>query len=203
MPVDESSLMVNFIQEESSSYVVQSDSRLEKIRDATQKDDVLQQLRATLHSGWSTYAGATEAVRPYFNFRDEITEDDGIIYKGQRIIIPTSLRRKFLQKLHTGHMGESKCLIRARTYMFWPGLTKDVIRIVQRCTECQTYQDAPPQLNTRVHDIPEVAWTKLGMDIFTQEERKYLITVDYSSRYPVVNPVKHEKSATVTLFFWL
>ena len=33
-------------------------------------------------------------VRPYWNFRDEINEIEGILFKREKIIVPTSLRRE-------------------------------------------------------------------------------------------------------------
>ena len=37
--------------------------------------------------------------------RDELTVENGIIFRGQRCVVPSSLRREVVEKLHTAHMG--------------------------------------------------------------------------------------------------
>ena len=44
----------------------------------------------------------------------------GLIFKGLKIIIPSSLRNNMLERIHIGHMGVAKCLHRARDVIFWP-----------------------------------------------------------------------------------
>ena len=41
----------------------------------------------------------------YFSYRDEITVQDGIALRGERIIIPSSLRLQMKEKIHAGHLG--------------------------------------------------------------------------------------------------
>ena len=55
------------------------------------------------------------AVRPYFSFRDEITIYQDVLLKGDRIIVPTTLRNEMRQKIHHSHLGIEKCKARART----------------------------------------------------------------------------------------
>ena len=43
-------------------------------------------------------------------FRDEISLEDGLLFKGHRLIIPESLRGKALQIIHEGHYGVEKSL---------------------------------------------------------------------------------------------
>ena len=49
-----------------------------------------------------------ESVKPYFNYRDELTVVDGLMLKGNRIVIPTKLRSSCLAMLHIAHMGVNK-----------------------------------------------------------------------------------------------
>ena len=46
--------------------------------------------------------------------------------RGARIIIPPSLRQDVLEKLHSGHQGITKCHLRARQLVWWPGLSKQL-----------------------------------------------------------------------------
>ena len=40
----------------------------------------------------------------YYAFRDELSTVDGILFKGQRIVIPTSMRAEMLKRIHEGHL---------------------------------------------------------------------------------------------------
>ena len=54
------------------------------------------------------------------DFRDEISLQDGLLFKGHRLIIPESLRSKAIQQIHEGHYGVEKLLLRAREAVFCP-----------------------------------------------------------------------------------
>ena len=64
----------------------------------------------------------------------------GLVLKGDRIVIPPTLRPEVLNIIHQGHLGQEKCLLRARSSVFWPGITKKVINQVNQCDPCQKYQ---------------------------------------------------------------
>ena len=49
-----------------------------------------------------------EQVLDYWNFRDELTVVDGLMLKGQKIVIPSALRPNMLEILHQGHFGCEK-----------------------------------------------------------------------------------------------
>ena len=38
--------------------------------------------------------------------RAELTVVDDIVFKGNKIVIPMTLRKEMLQKIHNGHLGE-------------------------------------------------------------------------------------------------
>ena len=55
-----------------------------------------------------------EAVRTYWNMRDRLAVDGVLILCGQRVVVPSCLRRDVLQKLHTSHQGKERTKRRAR-----------------------------------------------------------------------------------------
>ena len=60
-----------------------STARLEEICEATTKDHQLQLLARTVHEGWHQFfKDCPHSLQPYWTFRDEITYEDGILYKG-------------------------------------------------------------------------------------------------------------------------
>ena len=66
------------------------------------------------------------SIQSYWYFRDQITCEDGIIYKGTRLIIPKSERASALKVLHMGHYAINKMSLRARETVYWPGISEDI-----------------------------------------------------------------------------
>ena len=65
-------------------------STLESIRNATEDSENLQKLISIVRSGWPTEKSKVPLeIRCYYNMRDQLTVEDGIIFKGQQIVIPT------------------------------------------------------------------------------------------------------------------
>lgn len=93
-----------------------SADRLDDIKAATAQDEQLSTLKRVIRSGWpETRKRCHPLISEYWNHRDEITEADGILLKGEKIIIPHKLRPYMLKCIHTGHFGVEKSKHRART----------------------------------------------------------------------------------------
>ena len=67
--------------------------RLEEIRPATANDGTLIQLKDIIIKGWPDQkVNLPSCLSPYCNYRDELTIQDGIIIRSDRVVIPTALR---------------------------------------------------------------------------------------------------------------
>ena len=65
--------------------------KLQEIHEATVSDSILTTLAQTVCDGWpNTIQECDHKIQPYRYFRDEITYEEGILYKGIRIIMPQS-----------------------------------------------------------------------------------------------------------------
>ena len=78
---------------------------------------------------------------PYYHYRDELAVSDGIIMRGERVVIPLSMRKEMKRKIHTGHMGMNACLRLARDVVYWPGMSSEVRQYVETCGTCATFSD--------------------------------------------------------------
>ena len=121
--------------------------------------------------------------------------------KGDRIIIPEALRSQILDALHTGHQGETKCLLLARESVFWSGITNDIKQLVKDCDICSKFQPEQPKLPLMQPDLPTRPWEKLGTDIFEFKGLKYLMIVDYYSRFPVIRLLSDMSAETICNHF--
>ena len=63
-----------------------------------------------------------------------------IILKGEKLVIPLSMREEMLTKIHTCHLGIVKCKQRARDILFWPRMGKDIEQVVSQCEICGEYK---------------------------------------------------------------
>lgn len=84
--------------------------------------------------------------------------------KGNRIVVPASMRNKVLQAIYLGHQGENKSVLQARESVFWPSITTDIRWMVKTCEPCNKHQPAQPKLPILQPDLPTRPWEKLGTD---------------------------------------
>ena len=114
-----------------------SDTKLEEFRTETAKDQTIQHLKCLIQHGPPPNKSLIpDVVKPYLTFLDEITEAQGILHRGNRIIVPSSMRKEMKAKIHEGHLGIERCKTRASECLFWPGMTSDIADMVSRCETC-------------------------------------------------------------------
>lgn len=91
-------------------HVIQvSQKQLEKVKCATSNDNELSQLREQIISGWSSSASALpKAIRSYFSMKDFLSVEDGVIFFGCRLLVPSSMIPEYLNRIHEGHLGINK-----------------------------------------------------------------------------------------------
>jgi len=107
------------------------------------------------------------------------------------------MRNRVLQAIHLGHQGENKCILRARESVFWPGISANIRQMVKDCDLCNKHKPAQPRLPILLPDLPTRPWKKLGTDIFEFNKEKYLMVVNYYSRFPVIRLLNNMTSHTV------
>ena len=83
-----------------------------------------------------------QPVQHYWNYRQQLALEDGLLVDAHCLVIPTSQRAEYLKDLHTGHLGEEKTLLRARKTVFWPGISDDMRNELKACHICQKNKSA-------------------------------------------------------------
>lgn len=161
-----------------------SGPKLEYLRESTNNDIELQKLITQVIDGWPTLKQHVPyELRPYWDYRDEISVYDGIVFKGERIIIPKSMQNEILHLVHYSHQGMVKSKQLARDVVYWKGLNKQIEDIVSKCSTCQTYraqQQKEPMLSTKV---PKLPWEIVSSDLFEFEDEDYIVIADHFSGY--------------------
>ena len=178
-----------------------SKPRLDKLRAASKADEQIQLCMKYVIDGFPlTRRELPDLVKPYWCFRDELCIDDGILFKGMQAIIPKSLQQEFLQNIHEGHLGITRCQQRARTSVFWPNLNQEIMDMVTKCDSCQKQQRSQkkPSLMPLASELQAIPWYTLSMDLFHHDGKTYLIIADYATRYPIVE-LLHKESTSKTI----
>ena len=162
-----------------------SDERIRQIREHTRRDTNLQELQATIKTGWPMKAAEVKTcLRPYFHIRDELVVGNDVIYRGARCVIPAAIRKDILEKLHSVNMGITGTLSRARESVYWPNMNADIKNYIERCEICSENRTTAQQRETLIpHERSSQPWAKVGIDMFALDKRNFLITVDYWSNF--------------------
>ena len=71
---------------------------MNQIRVETRKDPSLMTLNKVVLAGWpSQKSEVPDEIRAYWDFRDEISVYDGVLFKPHQVIVPVSLRPELLE----------------------------------------------------------------------------------------------------------
>lgn len=87
-----------------------------------------------------------------------------------------------LDRIHEVHQGIAKCRKRARTSVWWPGLSKQLEEMVKKCPTCikQHVNTAEPAI---LYELPDRPWQKAAADLFELKNQHHLLVIDYFCRY--------------------
>ena len=106
-----------------------TEHRILEIKKATESDDDMKLLKSIIINGWpDDKLQLLPEVLPYFSIRDELSVQGGIIFRGERAVIPAELRNVLKEKIQSSHLGIEGCLRRAReaTCIYWPNMNSDM-----------------------------------------------------------------------------
>ena len=180
-----------------TSNIPVSSTEIELIHEESSKDPTLTLLRHYIHMGWPIdHRMLPQELHTLWNYREHLSMENGLITKGARLIIPSTLRRKVLEQIHEGHLGIEKCMLKARDSVFWPGISNNIRETVEKCGICQASSRAAKPVGN-VSDVPPHAWHTLGTDLFYWNKIDYLVIRDYFSKYLIFRRLPNSSSHVV------
>ncbi|UYV76537.1 K02A2.6-like [Cordylochernes scorpioides] len=160
------------------------------IRASLPGDPVLRQALNYTLQGWSEETPKEIELMPYWSRRCELGACEGLLFWGNRVIIPTNLRAKMLDELHNSHQGIVGLKSVARTLFWWPGLDKDIEETVRRCNCCQSHASMPPRTTPVNWPPTNQPWDRVHIDhLGPFEQNLYLIVVDACTKWIEAIPV--------------
>ena len=123
-------------------------------------------------TGWPKQPKMPDSLKAYHSVSAELSVNNDLLMRGNRIVIPPTLRQDMLERLHEGHQGITKCRLRAQQSMWWPGLSSQLETLVSNCPVCcqVRIQHPEPLMPTKFPDLPWQKWQVIylfGMEFIT------------------------------------
>ena len=165
----------------------------------TDQDPTLSKVKRWVLEGWPESPEADQELSPYVKRRFELGVEGGCLLWGCRVVVPSQGRKRALQMLHEGHPGIARMKSLARSYMWWPGMDKDIEHQVKACSDCQSTRKDPPPVPLHPWTWPERPWSRVHIDYAGPMEGKmFLLMMDAHSKWMEVH-VTNSATSTATI----
>ena len=193
LPTEIEAEQVNMLQ-----YLLVKDETLCQIQNLTQEDAILKTLAGVIKQGWpESKLHLPPEVQDYFPFKEELTLQNGVIFKGDRAVIPFQMRTEIKRKLDSSHLEVQACQRRAREAFYWPGMYKEIEEYVSQCAVWNIYHQGQQREPMISHPVPSRPWQVLAVDLFELRGQDYLFTTDYYSNFFEVDKLVTKTSKEV------
>ena len=163
----------------------------------TAKDPILSQVMRFVKEGW--LHAFSEELKDFKKLENSLSTENGCVFYGLRVIIPSTLRNHILKLLHLGHFGMQRMKQLARSTVYWPRIDFDIENLCRKCTSCGQFQNKPDKPSIHPWMMPEKPWSRLHLDhAINFLGRNWLVLVDAYSKYPCIHPTTSTSSKSTT-----
>ena len=127
-------------------------------------------------------------LRKYSNVFNELAVVDGLVLRGERIVVPQTLREAMVTIAHEGHQGIVRTMQLLRAHVWFPGMDTMVEKHVGKCLACQSTTPCHTREPLQMTDLPRGPWQKVSVDFAGPLRNKDMALVfwDQYARYPFV-----------------
>src|SRR5215813_7097800 len=103
------------------SILTASKEKTEELQKATSEDSEILFVMKYIRNGWPTKSKhLLNTLKPYWDKRSELHFYKGLLFLGNKLVIPKQMRQEVLEKLHVAHQGITSCQRKARKTVYWP-----------------------------------------------------------------------------------
>ena len=151
-----------------TNHLIPKSMTRQEIETAAQKEPEIQALVTAIPTNsWprrktskkTNRSGIEDDLAPYYNIRNEFTVTaNGIVLRGNRIVIPKKLRRRTLAIAHERHQGIVKTKTLLPTKVWWPGIDRQVETLVSCCLHCQAANKSTSFEPLKMTTMPKKPW---------------------------------------------
>ena len=171
---------------------------LEELREKTEEDPELKLIKEEKQAGTKS---KKMSKGPYGKMWEEIRERDGILLKGDKLIVPKSLQAQAIALAHEGHMQADGTLRQLRETQWFRGMRAKVQEYVDTCRGCAPANPRNPTPPLKKRPLPKNPWEvtvcdykgPIGVGIGGMGGYYLHTMMDVYSRYPEVHLMKSNK----------
>ena len=117
------------------------EEKIQQIRAASERDGTMQLLKTTILEGWPEDKDKLPPqLAPFYSMRDELGVHDGLVFKGERLVVPQGMREQVKKDIHISHNGVEGCLRRARECVYWPCMNSEIRHWISTCEPCRQFE---------------------------------------------------------------
>lgn len=160
---------------------------LKDLTEASLEDEEIRLVKeGLLNNEWD------DSIKKYRIFATELWLHEDLLLRGNKIVIPTKLRKRVLEAAHEGHPGIVAMKSRLRTKVWWPKIDKDAESLVKNCKGCILVSGPNPPVPMKRRELPTQAWLDVAIDYLgpLPSGHYLLVIIDYFSRYKEVKIMK-------------
>jgi transposase InsO family protein len=180
------------------SFILQEDEipLFKEIQQHSQFSEIAKIVRY-VQKGWPIHVH--KKLLPYTRDKYEYTVHNSCLYRGMRVVVPSSLRSKILCLFHEFHPGMAKMRQIMRQFVWWPGMDLDVQKFVNSCETCASNQSS--RTNWQLTSWPDCTkfFERLSIDICFYNNKQYLVIVDGFSNFIDVHQLSSLTTSQVVL----
>ena len=197
---------VNFI----TSNAVPKAMTIEEIKHRTKEDQTMQTVIDLVRScRWNSINQLQDpSVRKtdfnvFRNVSQQLTVADDFILKGNKSVLPETLRLIALDLAHTpGHMWLTKVKMLLREKVWFLYIDKQAKEMIDKCPPCQAAGPGKPPAPLKPSELPPSAWHTLKADFLgtipgTHQPQNLLVIIDCYSRFPEVEILSSTSANTI------
>ena len=168
----------------------------------TSSDKVLSDLREIVCEGrkW-IHRNADPALKRFTPILPEITvAQNGILLKGERMVLPRSLQQTAITLAHKGsHPGQTSIQRRLRNHFFFHSMNEMVQNFVSTCKSSEKFTDKKVMEPIVPHKVPEDGWSQVSVDLFgpMSSNNHVVVVQDLATRYPAAKIVRSTAANSV------
>lgn len=137
------------------------------------------------------------ALRKYEAQKNSLHHLGSLVCKDDRIVLPSSLRRRAMEAAHGGHVGQVAMKRIMREFFWWPRMASETEQFVKDCQTCCMLSRKNPPLPISSRDLPGGPWEIVQTDFLSipgYGSGDFLTVVDTYSRYLSVVEMKRKNA---------
>ena len=172
------------------------------------KDADLNKVMNLIAEKWPKESSLDYTLQMYWKVKDELSIEDGLLVRGDRLIPPLCIRSKILTLAHQGHPGKTITKRKVKQNFWWPRMDHEIEEFVGLCTNCN---NSDKTLKLEKEEMPMVnepkgPWQKIAIDflgpyqILSTKMQYFIVVLDHFSRWVEVKAVCNSSTYEVINF---